>query len=521
MTPWLQRRSLNVIPLTTKVVRYAVGHGCQSHVTLQWCKGLHWKDATTRAISPLTKPMCLIKEEVRGEKVEREIVLPPGSASLQLIPGGVFATQELLKSGQFKYHSWAERKPYQIHGIATHAQQTIASVAAEEGGGSSEYAATQAIQSLIRPANFFGTPNRSSSSEMRWSTFQDSMGLNIGGSFFYLGFLGERPFSFSAEKYRYMYVYTFEQTFLSATVDRPSQPEDLFCTGTTFDEDDLFLQEVKYGRRLHVIIESEYPLERCFNSLHGGLEWIVIAAKLQQSTFAKKASKHIKIRIQSQDGKSYLVTNYSQLQSMIDGYFQSICDQNPISPLSYKVSDLAGVPVSLLTTACLDGQQCLTSPKARVLLKEVKLCGPANNRETSSEEIYGSISLHLYNEFGKQIYRDGQSIEPRPGLCQIPAGTILVAGEEAPLKLVAGQPQRFGANEQEKYIDVDITNLDMIFQVEPLIKKKTDTGYHIFTSATVLKKNLRQMLIEGSMGTTFQCRHNQWLLELSVDIQPL
>lgn len=521
-TPWLQRRTLKVVPLTTKVVRYQAGHGPDSHVTIQWCKGLHAKDTTTRTISPLTKPMCLTKEEVRGQKVEREITLPQGSACLKLIPGGVFDSQELLRSGEFKYLNWDKRKTYNIHGVACLALQTDVTITAMEADGISEESAKGAVESLIRPANFVGTPGRSSSSEMFWSTFQESLGLSIGGSFFYMGLSGAEAFAFSSDKYRYLYAYAFDQVFLTATADQPSHPADLFHDPETLDENALFLQEVKYGRRAYVLIESEYALERDFNGIRAGLEWIILSAKLQHPTFATKASKHIRIRIQTQEGRSHAITDFSQLQSSIDNYFKSSCADHPIFPLAYKVSDLDGTPVSLLTTAFLEGQHCLTSPKARVQLKQIKICELENSHTTSGEEIYGSVILHLYDESGAEIYRNGQSIDALRGLAHTPpASTMTIARKETPLKLIEGEPQAFGINEQEKYIDVDITSLDMIFQVEPMIKEKFDAGDNVFSTNTELKKNLRQMLIEGSTGTTFQCRHDKCLLELTVDIRPL
>lgn len=520
-TPWLQRRTLKVVPLTTKVVRYEAGHGPDSHVTIQWCKGLHAKDTTTRTISPLTKPMCLTKEEVRGQKVEREITLPQGPACLQVIPGGVFDSQELLRSGEFKYLNWDQRKTYTIHGLASLALKTDATITTADAAGISEASARGALESLTRPANFVSTPSRSSSSEMCWSTFQESLGLSIGGSFFYLGLSGAEAFAFSSDKYRYLYVYTFDQVFLTATADQPSEPADLFRDPETLDEDALFLQEVKYGRRAYVLIESEHALERDFNGIRGGLEWIILSAKLQQPEYAIKASKHIRIRMQTQEGKSFAVTDFSQLQSSLDSYFNSSCAEHPISPLAYKVSDLDGTPVSLLTTAYLEGQHCLTSPKARVQLREIKICEPEKSHAAAVEEIYGSVDLHLYDEFGREIYRNGQSIDALSGLGHTSAGTMTIARKETPLKLTKGEPWAFGVNEQEKYIDVDITSLDMIFQVEPLIKERVVAGDNVFSTGTELKKNLRQMLLEGSTGTTFQCRHDNCRVELTVDIRPL
>lgn len=468
LLPWAQRRPLKAIPLTSKVVRYDAGHGPNSYVTIEWRTGIHNKDTTTRTISPLTKPMCLTKEEVRGQKVERDITLPQGSSSLNIIPGGVFNSQALLRTGEFRYLGWQNRKPYTITICSASAKQTSATVSAQTAtGGISESAAAQAIQSLLASDNFIGVPNRSSCSEMRWSTFQEGMGMSIGGSFFCLGLSGAQQFSFSSEKYRFLHAYTFEQVFFTASTTNPCEPEDLFNDARALNEDALILQEVKYGRRLHVIIESEYGLERCSNGLGGSLEWIVISAKLQQAKIAKEASEHIRIRIQTQDGISLVIDDFASLQRVVDAYFQSPCAENPICPLSYKVSDLQGKPVSLVTTAFLEGQHCLTSPKARVYLREIKVCGEDNSKETFSEEIYGSVNLHLYNEFGRQIHRNGQFIEPLLGLGSAPTGTITIAKKDSPLKLVEGRPQKFGVNEQGKYIDVDITSLDMTLLPSP------------------------------------------------------
>ena len=521
LPPWPQRRTLKAIPLASKVVRYDAGHGQHSHVTIEWRTGIHNKDTTTRTISPLQKPMCLTKEEVRGQKVEREVILPQALSDLNIIPGGIFDSQELLRSGEFKYLGWHKRKPYTITIGSTLAKQTSATVSTQTSGGLSESAAAKSIQSLLASDNFFGTPNRSPSSEMQWSTFQEGMGMGIGGSFFYLGLSGAQPFSFSSEKYRFLYVYTFEQLFFTASPNYPGSPENLFNDSWALNEDALFLQEVKYGRRLYIIIESEYGLEKCSNELDGSLEWIVISAKLQQAQIAKAAREHIRIRIQAQDGTSFVVSDYTQLQKVIDTYFQSTCAENPICPLSYKVNDLQGTPVCLVTTAFLEGQHCLTSPKARVFLREIKVCGDKKSGHTFSEEIYGSVNLHLYNEFGTQIQRNGQFIEPLLGLGRSPTGTIMIAKKDSPLKLVEGSPQEFGANEQGKYIDVDITSLDMTFQIEPIIKEKVDSGDNELATTTEMKKKLRQMLIEGSTETTFQCRHDKCLLELTVDIKPL
>jgi hypothetical protein len=507
--------------LTTKIVRYEAGQGADSHVTIQWCKGIPAKDTTTRTISPLAQPMCLTKEEVRGYKVEHEIILPPSSIDLKLIPGGVFDSQELLTSGTFSYLNWEQRKSYTLHRQGSVERQSQVTLAATTHDGVREEEVMNALKTLTDPVDCSSLPKRSSCSEMCWSTSQDGTGLNIGGSFFYMGLAETRQFSFSSDRFRYMYVYMFDQVFTTTSAERPSQATDLLQDIESLSEDALFLLEVKFGRRVYVIIESESALENYSNSGPGGLEWLIISAKLQQPPFRKKIHGHINIWLQTQDGSSLAINDLSQLQATIDDYFRTTCADNPIAPLSYKVSDLDGTPVSLLTTAFLDSQHGLTSPKARVQLREISLREAGTMDPLSGEEIYGKINLHLFHELGHQMSGDGHPLEPHQHPDNAPAGTITIANKESPLRVSRGKPQIFNRHASETYIDVDITSLDMAFQIEPIIKERRSLENHLFSSNTNLKMKLRQMLMEGRTGTTFLCTHDKCQLELTMEITPL
>jgi hypothetical protein len=521
VTAWPQKRSLRVVPLTTKVVRYEAGQGADSHVTIQWCKGIPAKDTITRTISSLSKPMCLTREEVRGQKVEHEIMLPPGSSALKLIPGGIFASQELLTSGTFLYQGWETRQSFTLHGQGHLAPKQEIVISAKAGGGLQEQDAMDALQILMDPGRCSAPPKRSACSEMCWSTSQDSMGFNIGGSFFYMGLAETQQFSFSSDKYRYLYVYMFDQVFGSATAELPSDEADLLSHVESLSEDALFLLETKYGRRVYVIMESEAALENYSNGIPGGLEWLIISAKLQQPSFARRANGHIRIRLQTQDGTWLNVDDYAQLQATIDDYFCTSCQENPLSPLSYKVSDLDGTPVCLLTTAFLDSQHCLTSPKARVQLREIKLSETDPMDPIISEEIYGILNLHLFHPLNHQLIGNGHSLDASPPLKHTLAGSITIASQDTPLKLTRGKTTSFDSQDSGKYIDVDISSLDMFFQVEPVLQEKAlIPGNHSFSSNTDSKKKLRQMLMEGSMRTTIQCEHAKCRLELTLEITP-
>jgi hypothetical protein len=510
-------------PLPNKVVRYDAGDGPNSHVTLQWSTGTPAKDSTTRSISALTQPMCLTKEEVRGQKVESEIILPQGSSALQIVPGGVFNAQLLLNSGQFSYLQWNKRKSYAINVTSNLAKQTSATVAAAPGGGISESAAQSVVRSLTKADNLTGMPNGFATSEMKKSTFQESMGLSIGASFFYMGISGANQFSFSSEKYRYMYVYTFDQAFLAVSADAPSRPADAYTDLTGINEDALFIREVKYGRRLYVIMESEYELEKYSNEFNGNLNWGLVSAKLNEKNNASKASEYINIRIQTQGGQAVAVTDYTKLQEALDGYFKSSYAQNDIVPLSYKVTDLTGKPVSLMAKAFLDGNHCLKSNKVRIRLKDIAVIREDDGQSDRSEQIYGSVFVRVFNEAGRQVLANG-AVMPA-GSSLVPSGSITIAKEAAPLRLAQIRSERdrkrFGENDQGKSLDVNITSLDMVFQVDPVVKEQDAFGDDTFITDTKLKKSLRRMLIEGSTRSTFEFRHDASLLELTVEILPL
>lgn len=505
-------------PLADKIVRYDAGDGQGSHVKIQWKKGVAASDATTRKITALTNPMCLTKEEVRGQKIESEIVLPQGSSVLQIVPGGVFDSQELLRSGQFKYVKWDKRMTYAINASSNLVKKTSATITASKDG-ISESAAHSVVKSLTKPNNFTGMPNSSSNSELKRSTFQESLGLSIGASFFYMGISGEDQFSFSSEKYRYMYVYTFDQNFLAVSADGPSKPEDLFTDVAGLSPDALFLREVKYGRRLYVIMESEYDLEKYSNELKGSLEWGAVSAKLQQKNTGSKASEYINVRIQTQGGQAIALPDFTKLQATLDNYFQSSYGENDIVPLAYKVTDLSGTPVSLTANAFLDGNHCLEATKARVRLTQIEVKKADDGGD--NEQIYGGVSIRLFNGNGKQVAVDGTTEMPKVGNVTPPSGYITVAKEEAPLILKQGLPKTFGINEQGKYIDVNLNNLDMTFQVEPIIKEQDDFEDDEFVTDNKLKKKLRQMLIEGQTTTTFEFRHDKSVLQLTIEIEPL
>jgi len=480
-----QPRLLNAVPSTTKVVRYSAGQGPQSHVTVQWCKGIPAKDTTLRTVFPLTGPLGLCKEEVRGQKVEETILLPPGASRLPFLPGGIFDSQLLLRSGNLTYlNSEAAQAPRD----STHLE-TI--------------------------------PNRSSSSEMCWSTCQDGLGLNISGSYFFLSPPDSKPFAFSSENYRHLYAYTFDQVFFTIRADNPVGATGHLPSAEVLGEEALLLREVKVGRRIYVIIESETALEHHMNGIRQGLEWIMLSAKLQNPSFASKVKEQTKIRLQTQDNRILEAFDFTRLQATLDAYFESSCAENPLSPLSFQVSDLDGTPVSLLTTAFIDSQHSLSEPKAQVRLRRLKLCRQANTKGATSKDIHGKIHLHLIDALDRRSpsISDRDSTEPLQGFA--PAGTITLGTAAKPLTLTLGEDHCFPTMDPANDLEIRIPDLDRTVQIVAILNgEATWAAPHPALGNKPVKK-LRQLLLDSCREITFPCQLGNAVLEVTLEIKTL
>jgi hypothetical protein len=353
---WPYPHVLKDVPASSPLVRYQAGHGPDSYVTLQWCKGIPAKDTTTQILSQLNKLPGLYQEQVRGQKVEEEIILPPGSFHPHLIPGGIFGSQELLRHGKLTYSNPERTMACVLHHPGGRPAGQAVSFPAREVGCTARHPAIKAFQSQGNAIDHRSLPNRSCSSEMRWSTCQDGMGFNISGAYFFLGDSERKPIAFSSENYHYLYIYTFEQIFFtakpknspSATAGTENQP--------IANDEELVIQEVKFGRRINLFIESKTALERRINTHRCGLEWIMLSAKLQEPSFTKSIKHDITFRLQTQEGRIFNISEGAHLQASIDAYFESTCTENPLSPLAFQVKDLDGTPVSLLTTAYINSR---------------------------------------------------------------------------------------------------------------------------------------------------------------------
>lgn len=498
--------------------KYEASKSKNGHVQVRMEKSKTNRDDIRKRVAQSDGDMCLTREEVSGQKIENEIVIADGSMALQILPGGVIDTDELLQSGNFVYQHMDLRKPLSVSTTSNLANRKNVDIRTERNGGINESEMRDAIFSLSSPKNFLrgAMPNVNSESSLEVSTFTESLGVDVGASFFYMGVRADGSFGFSSEKYSYMYLYQFDQTFLPLIADGVSSPDDLFTETIPNANGMAYIREVKYGRRLYVLLESEYDLEKYNAELKGKANWLAVSGAFSQSTSGSKLQSKTNIRILTQGGKSVALTDPAKLQKTIDDYFESKYSENDIVPLAYKLTDLNGQPISMVTEAFLNNNNCLKVDKFRVRLTEVTLEHTDNGKP---QEIYGGASIFLYAQNGTQVYADGRTPVPNLSI-QLPSSSVTFASKETPLELAPGRSKKYGLNEQGRYAEFLVNDLDMEIEIRPYLHERDSFKDDDFTTNNRFRKSLRQLLLESSTSTSFELQTKQTRTKLFFEILP-
>lgn len=488
-------------------------------VEISYARGKQPKDGVKTTSKETSEAMCLSRDEVRGQKIENLQVIIDGSKASQILPGGVFDGEMLLKSGEFKYVKMNKRQPISISLVTNQGDRHKVTVD-KKGDNNVEDDLRAAVNSLTSPSNIKNMPNYGSSSEVITSTIEENTGLKIGASFFYMGVSANNKLSFSSSSYHYMYLYQFEQECLSVVANTISSPADLFTDGTTKDDNLLYIREVKYGRRLYVIIESENELQSYSDKLKGSLDWAVVSAAFSQNIEHSSLFSKTNIKVNTQGGSPIGAFEKENIQAVLNNYFAKPFKQIDIVPIAYKLTYMDGEPVSMVSNAFLDGKNCLDKEKVKIRLTSVKCIKQQN--EKKQEEVYGGVNIYYYNP-SKQLVA-ANAITPMPVVSGFrpPTGTFTFGTKEAPVALYADREKNFQPDEQGKYTVFLLPDLDMTIEIVSYIHEKDNVFNKDddFITENRMKKTIRQMLLEGSMSPTFEFRHNNAIIKLFFEILP-
>jgi hypothetical protein len=486
-------------------------------VEIGYGRGKQPKDNVRTLPKETSEAMCLSKEEVRGQKIENLQVIIDASQASQILPGGVIDGEMLLKSGEFRYMKMTKRKPISVSLVTNQGKKTNVTVDKKENNNM-EDDLRAAVNAMKSPRNIGGMPNISSSSEVITSTLEENTGLKIGASFFYMGVKADNKFNFSSSSYHYMYVYQFEQECLSVVANTVSSPDELFTDGTGKDDNLLYIREVKYGRRLYVIIETENELQSYSDKLKTGIDWKAVEAQLNMDLSHSSVSDKINMRINTQGGSPIGAYDKKNVQKILNDYFSKPYKQIDIVPISYKMTYTDGEPVSIISDAFLDGKNCLDKDRVKIRLASVK-CFKAQS-EGKNEEVYGGVNLFFYNAAGKQVLPDGKTLLPL-GVSMASHGFVF-GSKDAPVSLRAGGEKKYQPDEQGKYSALLLQDLDMVISLKPYIHEKDNVLNRDddFITENSFRWSIRDMLVRNTMSPSFEFRYKDAVIQLFFEIIP-
>jgi len=478
-------------------------------------------------ISVSTAAMCLTREEVKGQKIENLQAIADSKLMPKIVPGAIIDADVLLKSGFLKYVMMDKRKTIPLVISSNLVKKNTAKVSVGPNKDiSNELSAT--VHSLTRPSNLISKvamPNLSSTNDLSVSTLVEKIGMDIGASFFYLGSSVKEKFKFSSSKYRYMYVYKFEQVCFPVSYDGVISTENLFTEAVQAKPEWLFVQEVQFGRRLYVLIESECDMESYSSRLKGNLELGAVSAELGVNVKGNSLSKKVKINVIADGGSPFNLTDPTKLEKELTDYFNSSFREMDIVPLSYKLTYLDGEPVSLVSNAFLDGKNCLDNNRMKIRVSKVECVKVDDNKQT--EEIYGTASVYYYNTDNKMVYPDGKTLMPiPPGLnMKLPVTTFAFGTKEAPLVMKQGEhnTKAFTTTQQGKYIDVTLSNLDMRIEIKPTVHEK-DNVFNAdddYITEDRMSKTFREILLTGATTPVFEFRRKNSIIRVHFEISPI
>lgn len=465
-------------------------------------------------------PKCLTDEEVRGQKVENNQVIAEPELALQILPGGVIDAESLLSTGEFRYIKMDNRKTISLSTSANPAKD-VANKVHPVGNRDITNQLRTKVHELTRASNIKGMPNVRSNEEMDVSTLNETVGVNIGASFFYMGVSAKNNFGFSSSKFRYMYIYKFEQVCLPVFANQVSSPDDLFRDPTSMNNDWLYVQEVNYGRRLFIIIESETELQKISDKLQGKLNWGVVSAAYKQSIKTSSLYTKTSMRAISQGGQPFRISDPANIDKELDKYFDAPFRNIDIVPLSYKLTFMDGVPASIISSVFLNGKNCLKADKIRVGITKIKCINVDDNK--NNEEVYGFNGIQLYNSENKPLAIDGKTVMPQiPGVGQVLPG-FTFGTKEAPLVMHKGSEKSFNTNQEGKYIDFGVVNLDMKLVLKPSLHEK-DNVFNAdddFFTEDDFGKTIRELLMDGTTNPVFEFRRKNSVFQVHLYILPL
>jgi len=485
--------------------------------------GLKHKDAIKLNRRKLDESLCFSLEEIKGMKIESPIVISDPTNSSNILPGAVFDGESLLNTGKFVYQKMKFRHPVTLRTPPSNIVKNTASKAIPSPGEDLTAKLGNATAALINSSNFISgsSPNKEAELKTVATTVQDYLNLKIASSAFFMGISGENNFSYSSSEKSYMYLFTFQQKCLDVIADQISNPTNVFTDPTGWNNNWFYIEQVEYGRRLHILVKSYKKLETYMGKQAGELNWGIVGGKFSVEEKESNLFKEITIEALALGGAPFTETDPKKIDAAIKKYFAVPYNKYNIVPLTFTITTLNGIPASLITEAFLDGKNCLKTNNVRVYIKEINAVVIDDGASDVSEQLYGGINIFLYNENKKVVALDGKTeIKKVKTFPQLPTTYIAYGTEDHPIRVKYNSLY----NEQSsvlanKFVDLTVLNLDYQIEIRPGMKEEDDfTDDVLKNQSGNFKMSLRNMLLEGIFSKTFFFNDGKTEIELTVGI---
>lgn len=485
-------------------------------------------------ITPFSKgksAMCLTKEEVRGQKIESTIEIANPSAVANLNPGCLFSARDFINNPEhIEFIEVKNRKPFNLTINASDVKRATARVNAVPG----EDVAGKiriALNELKDSDNFKVWPNLNSEPEMIESTHKETTKVKIAASASFMGINAEDQFGFKNEHSTHMYIFSYKHDCFSIGAEQVTSPGDLFVNApSNLGNDWCYVSEVIYGRRIYVVIESEYSLDSYYNIAKAKIDWEFFKAKFESEVEHKSVDEICKVRVVTKGGTPVPITGFKDIPKEID----KALNANPqnLLPVAIKVTNLEGKPVSLVTEAFLDTNRCITTHKVKVYLKKL-LCTNVDdgNSNDGTEQVYGSIYVYTPAQKGVEMVKgQGTGLPTYPGYWNatknfsthgVWLSIIPYAKQKATINLRQDTPVTWENSPElkDKEVSLNFENLDtMIYLYPTLSEYDTSSADDVFETNERFCMSIREILLGGHNEKTFVFSHEDSRIEMTIGI---
>lgn len=458
----------------------------------------------------LNSAMCLSKDEVNGQLFEEFIDLgntfdnSSMSKIERLRPGMILSAKDYLHSGEINYLHRNNRNPIYLNvsGSAIQSQRLIN----PNDPNLFEPTLNKAVDLLKSNNNFNVTPSTYEQIDAFETTSSEILNLKIGASGHYLFGQAKLNFETQSDSYRYKYVFTYEQKSFTIKAEKVNTDLHLLTNSSLATPEALLISEVIYGRKIHVVVESQEDLLKIDSEFNGSMNLGVLSAKISGSI--KYSSLKTAVRVSAYSmGASLAGFDPNDIDASVR-HLMSQPYNNSAVPIAFKLVNLQEKSVYLQTVSNIDEKNCISNSKVRFRIKSITL-DKANNE---SRKIYGEIAFNLTLN-GQRMRLNGHTGNNQTSF------KIPLYSQANPLQLNVGESFTPSFHDQNTYRDIMLNNLDLKIQVTPEIfrQRNLDSDKQLH-SAGIMNRTIRQMLTNGTAEQTFKLTFNDTTVELIVEL---